>query len=123
MFGDLASYASTDFDQSSDEYNAKVDRAVKKILDVSGVYLDKIHITDWLSMFSIQESYERVVNVLQTKDKELRRLSKALYEQDYLNAEEIDKVIRNVGLGKEKEENKVRTWDKEDKYGPAMIQF
>jgi len=40
MFGDLASYASTDFDQSSDEYNAKVDRAVKKILDVSGLYLD-----------------------------------------------------------------------------------
>jgi hypothetical protein len=40
MFGDLASYASTDFDQSSDEYNAKVERAVKKILDVSGLYLD-----------------------------------------------------------------------------------
>ena len=55
-----------------------------------------------------------MVKVLQTKDKELRRLSKALYEQDYLNADEIDKVIRNVGLGKEKEDKKVRTWDKDD---------
>jgi len=64
-----------------------------------------------------------VVKVLQTKDKELRRLSKALYEQDYLNADEIDKVIRNVGLGKEKEDKKVRTWDKDDKYAPAMVQF
>lgn len=46
-----------------------------------------------------------------------------MYEQDYLNAEEIDKVIRNVGLGKEKEDKKVRTWDKDDKYAPAMVQF
>ena len=35
MFGDLASYVSSNFEESSDEYNAKVDRAVKKILDVS----------------------------------------------------------------------------------------
>ena len=35
MFGDLASVVSSDFDESSDEYNAKVDRAVKQILDVS----------------------------------------------------------------------------------------
>lgn len=35
MFGDLASYVSSDFDESSDQYNAKVDRAVKQILDVS----------------------------------------------------------------------------------------
>jgi len=62
-----------------------------------------------------------VVNVLQTKDKELRRLSKALYQQDYLNADEMDKIIRGVGLGKEKEENRVRTWDEEDKYGPATM--
>ena len=29
MFGDLASYVSSNFDESSDDYNAKVDRAVK----------------------------------------------------------------------------------------------
>jgi len=29
MFGELASYASTNFGDSSQEYNAKVDRAVK----------------------------------------------------------------------------------------------
>lgn len=61
-------------------------------------------------------------NVLQRKDRELRRLSKALYEQDYLNADEIDRVIKGVGLGKEKEANKVRTWD-QDKYGAPIIQF
>ena len=70
----------------------------------------------------MQESFERVAKLLQTKDRELRRLSKALYEQDYLNAEEMDQVIRGKGLGKEKEKNKVRTWDKE-KYGPALVQF
>ncbi len=35
MFGDLASYVSSNFEESSDDYNAKVDRAVKIILDVS----------------------------------------------------------------------------------------
>ena len=70
----------------------------------------------------MQESFERVAKLLLTKDRELRRLSKALYEQDYLNAEEMDLVIRGKGLGKEKEKNKVRTWDKE-KYGPALVQF
>ena len=71
----------------------------------------------------MQESFERVAKLLQTKDRELRRLSKALYEQDYLNAEEMDLVIRGKGLGKEKEKNKVRTWDKE-KYGqPVLLQF
>ena len=35
MFGDLIGYNSTDKQQASEEYNAEVDRAVKKILDVS----------------------------------------------------------------------------------------
>lgn len=61
----------------------------------------------------MQESFERVAKLLLTKDRELRRLSKALYEQDYLNAEEMDLIIKGKGLGKEKEKNKVRTWDKE----------
>ena len=50
----------------------------------------------------------------------MRRLAKALYEQDYLDAEEMDKVIRGVGLGREKEEGRVRKWDKV-KEGPAVI--
>lgn len=29
MFGDLVSYSSTDFQESSEEYNAKIDNAVK----------------------------------------------------------------------------------------------
>ena len=35
MFGDLVSYNSSDFQDSSEEYNAKIDRAAKGILDVS----------------------------------------------------------------------------------------
>lgn len=98
MFGDLVSYSSTDFQNSSEEYNAKIDFAVKKILD---------------------ESFERVRNLLISKGREHRRLSKVLYEQDYLDYNEMDRVIRGVGLDKEKEKNKVRSWDQE-KYGPAF---
>lgn len=119
MFGDLVGYATTDFNNSSDEYNARVDRAVKQILDVSVTHAFRLSL---LTLHPVQESFERVANVLQTKDKELRRLSRALYEQDYLDADEMDKVIRGVGLGKEKEENKVRTWDTE-KYGPPLVSF
>ena len=59
---------------------------------------------------------------MEKKDSELRRLSKALYEHDYLNAEEMDLIIRGKGLGKEKEEKKVRTWDTETQ-GNYVIQF
>lgn len=100
MFGDMASLSSTAFDENSDKYNALVDSAVKKILD---------------------ESFERVKNLLEKKDKELRRLSIALYEQDYLDAKQMDLVIRGKGLGK-KEEEKVRTWD-EEANGRPIIQF
>ena len=41
--------------------------------------------------------------LLENKDKELRRLSKALYEHDYLDANEMDLIIRGKGLGSEKE--------------------
>ena len=37
MFGDLVGYNSTDLDQTSQEYNAEVDKAVKQILDVSSL--------------------------------------------------------------------------------------
>ena len=100
MFGDV-SYSVSNAQESSEEQNAKVDRAVKQILD---------------------ESFERVKNLLIKKDKELRRLSKVLYEQDYLNADEMDRIIRGEGIGKEKDEKKVRSWD-EEKYGPPIVQF
>ena len=45
-----------------------------------------------------------MAKLLTRKDRELRRLSKALYEHDYLNAEEMDKIIRGEGLDKDKEE-------------------
>ena len=35
MFGDQVSYIYSDFDKSSAQYNAEVDTAVQKVLDVS----------------------------------------------------------------------------------------
>ena len=49
-------------------------------------------------------------------------MSKALYEHDYLDANEIDLIIRGKGLGSEKEKSKVRTWDTETQ-GNYVIQF
>lgn len=43
-----------------------------------------------------------------------------MYEQDTLNAEEMDRIIKGKGLDKEKESNKVRTWDT-GKYGKPTI--
>lgn len=60
-----------------------------------------------------------MAKLLTRKDRELRRLSKALYEHDYLNAEEMDKVISGKGL-KDKDENKVRTWDTEASGRPVI---
>ena len=42
----------------------------------------------------MDESFERVKNLLEKKDKELRRVSKELYEHDYLDADEIDRIIK-----------------------------
>lgn len=58
MFGDLVGYNTTQVGDASDVYNAQVDAAVKQILS---------------------ESFERVSKLLQTKDRELRQMSKYLY--------------------------------------------
>lgn len=58
MFGDLVGYNTTQVGDASDVYNAQVDAAVKQIL---------------------AESFERVSKLLQTKDRELRQMSKYLY--------------------------------------------
>ena len=52
------------------------------------------------------------------KETEIRRLAKALYEHDYLDSDEMDKVIRGEKLSEEKEQNKVRTWDAQS-HGPS----
>jgi ATP-dependent metalloprotease len=94
MFGDDVGYLSTEKDDNSEKYNAMVDKAVKKILD---------------------ESYTRVVDLLQSKEKEIRELSQNLYWYDYLDADEMDKIIRGKKIKKEK----VRDWEG-DKH---VIQF
>lgn len=41
--------------------------------------------------------------LIECKEKEIRRLAKYLYEHDYLDADEMDKVIRGEKLSAEKE--------------------
>jgi ATP-dependent metalloprotease len=97
MFGEDVSYISRRKEDTSDTHNAAIDFEVKKILD---------------------ESFERVKALLSSKDKELRELSKQLYLHDYLDAEEMDRIISGKGLDKEKSK-KVREWEKE----PYLIKF
>lgn len=72
--------------------NGVRDREVQKILD---------------------ESYERVYALLTSNDKQLRELSKQLYLHDYLDADEMDRVISGRGLDPEKSK-RVRDWEKEE---------
>jgi hypothetical protein len=46
-----------------------------------------------------------------------------LYEHDYLDSEEMDKVIRGELLSDEKEQNKVRTWDTQNLGPSKYIKF
>ena len=118
MFSDLVGYNSTNFDDTSEEYNAQVDKAVKQILDVS----ETIHfdLTQCLMMSILQESHKRVEQLLLSKDKELRRLASYLYEHDILDADEMDKIIKGKGLDKDKEESKVRELDTKLIEGPKI---
>lgn len=58
MFGEHSGYLSTNPDETSEKYNAMVDKQVKEILD---------------------ESFKRVSKLLSLKEKELRDLSKNLF--------------------------------------------
>ena len=91
MFGEEAGLISKDERETSEAYNAKVDAEVKRILD---------------------ESYERVYTLLKNKEVELRNLAKNLFWYDYLDAEEMDQIIKGKKLGK----TKVREWDQKEKY-------
>lgn len=64
----------------------------------------------------MKQSAERVTKLLQVKDKELRDLSKGLFHYDYLDAEEIEKIIKGDKLSKDK----VRNWVEKDQY---LIKF
>jgi ATP-dependent Zn protease len=92
MFGDEVSFASKKREEVSQAHNAKIDIEVQKILD---------------------ESYKRVVKLLTAKDKELRLLSKNLFMHDYLDADEMDRIISGKGLDPNKTK-KVRDWNKEE---------
>ena len=92
MFGEDVSYISRDKKSTSDTHNADVDREVQDILD---------------------KSFERVSNLLITKDKELRELSKQLFLHDYLDADEMERIISGKGLDPSKSK-KVREWENEE---------
>ena len=97
MFGDDAGFASIDYKDASSDHNAMIDDNVKKILD---------------------ESFERVTSLLRSKEKEIRALAKNLFWFDYLDHNEMEKVINGDELPKEK----VRVWDRE-KEGEYIIKF
>ena len=54
--------------------------------------------------------------MLTLKERELRELSKSLFHYDYLDAEEIKKIIEGKKLKKEK----VRNWELKEQY---LIKF
>ena len=86
MFSELTGFVSEDKKKQSEERQAEIDEAIRKVT---------------------HNSYERVSKLLESKREEFRRLAKALYHYDYLDAEEIEKVIK----GEELKKDKVRQWD------------
>jgi len=64
-----------------------------------------------------------VCALINHREVEIRRLAKYLYEHDYLDSDEMDKVIRGEQLSDEKEQNKVRTWDTQNLGPSKYIKF
>ena len=89
MFGEDAGFASIDQKDVSQEHNSTIDEKVKQILD---------------------ESFERVSKLLTAKDIQMRDLSRNLYWYDYLDSDEIDKIMK----GEELKKDKVRKWEGKD---------
>ena len=54
--------------------------------------------------------------LLTLKERELRELAKSLFHYDYLDAEEIKRIIE----GKKLEKEKVRNWELQEQY---LIKF
>ena len=89
MYGEEVGYMSSSTDELSEEMKAIIDKSVNRIL---------------------QESEQRVEALLLSKGKELRALAKNLYWYDYLDAKEMDLVIKGEALDKER----VREWKEEN---------
>lgn len=66
----------------------------------------------------LDESFERVKTLLLKRDTELRNLSKNLFWYDYLDAAEIEKVVKGQQLEKER----LRNWNREE-LGDYAIKF
>jgi len=87
MFGEEgSSFISSSKNDTSDAFTAEVDAKVKQLLD---------------------DSFNRVVKLLTKKDKQLRDLSKNLFWFDYLDREEMIKIIDGGEIDKER----VRNWE------------
>ena len=85
MFGEELGYMSSDPNDLSEKMKARVDQEVKRIL---------------------HESEKRGEALLLSRGSELRALAKNLYWYDYLDAKEMDLVLRGKTLDKER----VREW-------------
>ena len=80
MFGEDAGYISANQKELSDHHNASVDLKVQQIL---------------------KESKARVTALLQSKEQQMRDMSVMLYKYDYLDADEIAKIMNGEKLNKE----------------------
>lgn len=89
MYGEDVGYMSSSTDELSEDMKAIIDARVKRILE---------------------ESERRVEALLLGKGEQLRALAKNLYWYDYLDAKEMDLVLRGKALDKER----VREWREEN---------
>ena len=96
MFGEDTGYISTDKEKMSQERRAMIDEKVTQIL---------------------ADSKNRVTKLLQNKDTQVRDLAVNLYKYDYLNKEEIDKIM----AGEKLEKANVREFD--SKINDYIIKF
>ena len=79
MFGEDCGFISRDNDNLSEAHKAMVDKKVQEIL---------------------KESKERVANLLQKHENDVINVAINLYKYDYLNKEEIDKIVKGEKLDK-----------------------
>ena len=86
MFGEDAGYISASKKETSQERLALIDMKVKEIL---------------------AESKARVTKMLTAKERQVRDISVNLYKYDYINKEEIEKIMN----GKKLEKSNVREFD------------
>lgn len=87
MYGEDAGYISKDDSGLSDKHKGMVDHKVQQIL---------------------RESKARVTALLQLKDRQVRDVAINLYKYDYLNQEEIQKIVD----GRKLDKSNVREFDR-----------